>query len=332
MAEVQQSGPLPPEKFTQGRWTQIFGAEAGIVGDTDGSAFGLTLPPSSDVAEVGSPTLESVALVGGFPLIIPAGTTQSIEIPASTNAGNGRTDLIVARFDAATYTTAPGPVRLIRIAGTEGATALPVYDSTLPSPDTLPLWAVTRKLGESLSEADARDLRARTGPMFVVPGGTPGGLLPQSAPLGSRATRAGVTYRREMVGSSAQWVEEAWPVSVALGTAALGAIPNWTPGAGSRMERQGPRRWLHGEPRKSGAQLVANGIGGLGDSLIAMLPADSDRPPVSVNATARVVDDNGGTYMAGVHITTAGQIYVNSTLPNVAIRTVIFDAYWTREV
>lgn len=324
--DAQESGPLPTETFTLGRWRQIFGAEPGIVGDTDGSAFGLTLPPSSDTAEVGSATLESIAIVGGHPLIIPAGTTQSIDIPASTNPTIGRTDIIAAQRDSAAFNTDPGPVRLVRIGGTEGSAALPSYSSPL----TLPLWAITRKQGQSLNEAVPRDLRVRRASVFAVPGGTPGGILPQSAPLGTRATRDGTAYRREMVGSSAQWVEESWPVSVTSGSSALGTAEGWTREPGSRMERQGPRRWLHGEAEKAGGPLVASPVGGLGDVVIANLPATTDRPPADISAVARVVDTAGATYQAGVHITTDGEIKINSALPNVEIRTVIFDAYWTR--
>lgn len=252
--DAQQSGPLPGEKFTQGRWSEIFGANAGIVGDTNGSAFGLTLPPASDVAEVGSPSIESVVIVGGFPLIIPAGLTQSVPIPASTNASVGRTDLIVARFDAALFTTAPGPVRLFRHAGTEGSASSTAYDSAMPSPIMLPLWAITRKQGQSLNQATVRDLRTWSGENFLV---ASGGLLPQAAPLGSRATRDGAVYHRDLVGSSVDWVQE-WSPPNAPGTTVfdtgwvlMDVLPGWEhmPSRNARVRRVGTQVGFKGAVR-----------------------------------------------------------------------------------
>lgn len=323
MAEVQESGPLAlTEKFTYERWRDHFGSEAGIRGDTNGTAFGLTLPPSGDVAEVGSTTIDSVAKVGGFPVKIPAGSTQSVTIPASDGGGtNGRTDLIVERFDSATYTTAPGPSRLAVITGTEGSTAVPSHDPKVE----LPLWAVRRREGESLNQAIPTDLRVWIGETLRVAADAP---MPTSAPLGTRATRDGTTYRRDMVSSSPQWVAEAWPVVVVTGVSAIGNSSGYTRGSGSRIEREGPYRRLHGEATKAGATLNANSMGGLGDFVVATLAANSDRPSVEVNCAAHVRDDNGATYQAGVTITPSGNVYINSTNPNVQVRDIRWDAAW----
>lgn len=248
MAEVQLSGPLAlTEKFTYDRWRDNFGTEAGIVGDTDGSAFGLTLPSGSDVAELGSATIDSVARIGGFPVHVPAGTTQSMTIPASAAGGtNGRTDLIVARFDSATFTTAPGPSRLHRIAGTDGSLSLPAYTA-----NDLRLYAVRRKQGEGLNQAIVTDLRSWTAdPILVAPTGT----LPSSKPLGTRATRAGITYLLDMVEGSPQWVQE-WTLTNAAGATVydtgwinLSMTTGWkaTTGQTPQVRRLGPMVYIRG--------------------------------------------------------------------------------------
>ncbi|WP_460705561.1 hypothetical protein, partial [Myceligenerans halotolerans] len=176
MAEVQESGPLDGVAFTDENWGWIFGDDRGIVADTDGTAFNITLPSGSDTAEVGSATLDSIAVVVGRALRIEAGTTQSIDIPASVGGGaTGRTDRIVARFDPVAFGTAPGPVRLHRIAGTEGSADAPDYDPTTD----VRLWRVTRIEGEGLNQAIAVPERSWLGRTILV---EPGATLP-AAPL-----------------------------------------------------------------------------------------------------------------------------------------------------
>lgn len=318
-SDAQQSGPLPGpgNKFTQGRWAQIFGGSpAGIVGDTDGSAFGITLPPSSDIAEIGSPTIQSICIVGGFPLIIPAGLTQSVEVPPATNPTIGRTDIIAARFDTATYTTNPGPVRLLRFAGTEGSTALPGYDATMPSPMTWPLWAVTRKQGQSLNQAVVRDLRMRSGWNYAV---APGGILPLNAPLGSRATRDGFIYRRDMDGSSVQWILESEPPTFITNPllATMDVSDGWSRMATTSLERDG--RWRIGTftVRRTGNDIVSNSRGGLGDiTMLQLHPTDRPIPGTVLKAYAQ--STSNGSVQAGVHV--SGQwITLDSLPPNTTI-------------
>lgn len=203
MAEVQESGPIIGLPLDDDTWRSLLGDEAAVIGDTDGTAYGITLPPASDSVELGSATIDSTARVGGFLHKIPAGTTQSLNIPASTNAPIGRTDLIVARLDLATWGSAsPGPVRLYRIAGVEGSAAVPTYDPVTPGVEDLPLWTITRKQGQALTQASVTDLRVRSGPSLLVPTDA---SLPSNLPLGSRARRDGVEYAREMVASLPQW-------------------------------------------------------------------------------------------------------------------------------
>src|SRR5690606_18573611 len=200
MADVQQSGPLVGENLTDETWRAIFGADTGITNDRDGTAFGLTLPPTGDDVEIGSATQDSTAVVGGFVLRIPQSTTQSLTIPASSNGGNGRTDLIVLRLDLDNFTDDdPGPVRLHRVGGVEGSTTVPSPTVGTTGVLDLPLFAITRKLGQPLASAAVSDLRARMGLMYDVPNGAP---LPAFAPLGARASRGPSVWRRDVVGTA----------------------------------------------------------------------------------------------------------------------------------
>jgi hypothetical protein len=204
---AEESGPLVGDNFTDAQWRAIFGGEPGIVGDVDGSAYNLTLGAGTDDAQLGSVTQDSVAVVGGFMHRIVGGSTQAVTIPPSTNVV-GRTDIIAVRLDAGTYTSAPGPCRLVRIAGVEGSSARPSMDEAPPGVEDFPLWAVTRKgngtTAEGLNQAAKVDLRRRTGPNLTVPAGE---SLPVNVPVGTRARRGDAEFVREMVGSSAAWSE-----------------------------------------------------------------------------------------------------------------------------
>ncbi|MFE9234766.1 hypothetical protein [Cellulosimicrobium funkei] len=190
----QESGPLAGHNFPDAVWRAINGPEPAIVGDVDGSAYALTLPTGSDNALLGSPTQDSVSVVGGFMHRILRGQTQAIEIPPSTDATAGRTDIIAVRYDPA-YTTVPGPCRLARVPGVEGSPDLPLLDEDTSGAEELGLWAVTRKKGESLNQAARRWLGRRTGPSLDVPVGEP---LPGVVPLGTRARRGRGEYVREL--------------------------------------------------------------------------------------------------------------------------------------
>lgn len=238
MAEVQTSGPLVDENFTDQEWRAVHAGYSGIVGDADGSSFGLTLPPSTDVAELGSATQPSRCVVDGFEVEVAEGATQSVTIPASSGGGtNGRTDLIVARFNPAGYTTPPGPVRLVRVAGTEGSLTRPAAVYQPNGIRDVALYAVRRRQGESLNQAIVTDLRPRIGNIYDVP---VDGTLPAHAPLGSRASRGGYLYRRDTVSGSVGWVEEARPPEVIEGITAV-ALPGegFLRQDGSRLVRGG---------------------------------------------------------------------------------------------
>lgn len=289
MAEVQLSGPLTDLNFTDDQWQAIFGSNAGVVGDTDGTAYNLTLPPATDTVELGSATIDSRSVVGGYGHVIPAGTTQSLEIPPSLTGGTvGRTDLIVARMNMATFTTDPGPVRLVRIPGTEGSAALPSHNTTLPSPVDLVLYAITRKQGEGLNQAIVVDRRPRAGWNYLIPPGAP---LPQAAPLGATATRDGSKYRRDFVGVAVSWVLESAPRVVLAGSATASDGDDWEVLAASRLSRDGVERWanlivnLDGDP-------VNPDPGVDGERRVARI-ASADYPAASV-ALAGFVQNTAG--------------------------------------
>jgi hypothetical protein len=214
---AQESGPLVGANFTDTQWRAILGGEPGIVGDVDGSAFNITLGAGTDDALLGSSTQDSVAVVGGFMHRIAEDSTQAVTIPPSTNVV-GRTDIIAVRLDAGTYTSAPGPCRLVRIAGVEGSAARPSMDEAPPGVEDFPLWAVTRKgngtTAEGLNQAAKVDLRRRTGPNLLVPASE---SLPPNVPLGTRAARGDEVYRRRLsTGGTAEWVLES-PIPPRIG-------------------------------------------------------------------------------------------------------------------
>lgn len=334
-SDAQESGPLPgtgpSAKFTQGLWITHFGQNAGIVGDTDGTAFSLTKPPATDFVEIGSATIDSVCKVGGFPLRIPAGETQSLEIPPSLTGGTvGRTDLIVARLNTGTFTTSPGPVRLVRIAGTEGSADLPSHNTTLPSPVDLVLYQITRKQGQGLNQAIVVDRRPRTGWHYLVPAGAP---LPQTAPLGSTATRDGVRWRRDFVGEAVDWVVESVPVRRLTGSSFTfgAAFPGWSQEATQRLVlgADGVSLWVHIEVTKSGGQIVVPDSGSLGDNTNLLTLNAEWKPQVPVSGSAYVTSDAAVERNAGARINATGVVQVTSAQPGASVRKVTADFYYS---
>lgn len=183
------TGTDEERQFDDLMWRDMFGSEAGVVGDLDGTSYKLTLPSGSDIAAVGSTSQASVCVIGGFRHRINAGETQGVTIPPAVGAA--RTDIIAARLDLATFTGAPGPIKLVRIAGTSAG--LPAYDSAPPGVEDLPLWSITRQPGQTLAQATVVRLFPRLVPSLDVPNAAP---LPLSSPLGSIAWHNGLMYRR----------------------------------------------------------------------------------------------------------------------------------------
>ncbi|MHA7620233.1 hypothetical protein ACX12M_17105 [Cellulosimicrobium cellulans] len=201
----QQSGPITGVNFTDGLWRDLFGDEPAIVGDVNGTAYQITTPTSTDQVLIGSPSQDSIARVGGFAHKIPAGQTEPLTVPPSTDSSVGRTDLIVCRYDPTWGAQEPGPVRLHRIAGVEGSNARPAYDGGPPGIEDLVHYAITRKQGQALNQAAVVDLRTRTGPSLLL---TKDDELPTNVPLGTRARRGRGEFVRELAGSPGQpaWV------------------------------------------------------------------------------------------------------------------------------
>ena len=192
--------------FTDQQWRYLMGAEAGVVGDVDGSAFAYSTPAGGNELVLGSPTQPSVAVVGGFGLLIPAGESAAIEVPPETNAG-GRTDIVSVRFNPAATLTAP--CELYRTAGTVGSPSRPSVDEGPPGLEHLALYAVTRKgngtSAQGIDQAAVVPLFHRIGPNILVPNGRE---MPENVPLGSRARRDGVEWIRDMVSGTPAWVKE----------------------------------------------------------------------------------------------------------------------------
>lgn len=201
---AQSSGPISQgttaeRQFTDAMWRDLFGDEPGVVGDYDGTAYAVSLPTGSDDVAVGSASQASLARVAGFSHRISAGSTEPVTIPAASGAA--RTDIIALRYDP-TFTGAPGPVRLTRIAGT--SSNLPTYDASPPGVEDLPLWGITRQPGQALSQATVVRLFPRLAPALDLPAGAP---LPTSSPLGATVRQGAAQYRRQLdTSSNPVWV------------------------------------------------------------------------------------------------------------------------------
>lgn len=336
MANVELSGPLVGQNFTDETWRAIFGGEPGIVGDTDGTAYKLTLPGSGDVAEIGSTTIDSKSIVAGFSHSIPAGTTHSVTIPPASNAVEGRTDIIVARYNPA-YSTVPGPVRLAVVTGVEGSLALPAVDTGPPGVEEMPLYAVRRIAAQPLASATVTDLRVRQGPNLGL---TTAGTLPTNVPLGSRASQDGNGYVRELVAGVPTWVQSHAAQVVLTGTAATASsATDWARMSAAYLVRWGKFRQLHFVTRRASGNIVSDAKGGIGDIEIGTLHS-VDRPQgtgtgASLGAGGIATDVGGITYGCTISISPfTGSMYLVSTSPNVTIgpagpdNTIVVDACW----
>jgi hypothetical protein len=319
----QTSGPITGENFTDQMWRDLFGAEPAIVGDVNGTAYQMVLPPSTNDVQIGSPSQDSLAVVAGKAHKIPAGETVPLTIPASTHAATGRTDLVVLRFDPTLSGDAPlGPVRLHRVAGVEGSSALPSYDGGPPGVEDLPLYAVTRKQGQSLNQAAVKDLRVRSGPnLLYVAGATASG----NTPIGSRMTRDGVVWRRDLSGGQPEWVRETpLPPSVVSSFGNANNSRGWTVAStaeDSRLVRDGDERDLYLELRRAGGPAVtSSSTGHVPNVDIFQLTTAGDRPPREVPVVFKYVDDAGADFPGLATILKNGWIELNSLMPSSEIR------------
>lgn len=322
MAEVQLSEPLFDTNFTDRGWRAAFAGRTGIVDDYNGSSFGLTLPAATDVAQLGSTTQPSRLAIDGYGLEIGQGTTQSLTIPASSGGGtNGRTDLIVARLNLSAYTTAPGPVRLFRIAGTEGSLSVPAATYDQDGIRDLPLYAVRRRQGEALNQAIVTDLRPRLAHNYDVPAN---GELPSQAPLGSVARRGSVNWRMVRVGSSTDWVEESRFRDVLTGTdVAIQVGEGWTVRGESSITRDTGKRLMNLVVRVAKTTRNPNPEGDGEQRVARLAPFDRPTAPCALAAsaqnTAGAVRGSTGYIDAGGWVvwnwaSTTGQFPVGSTI------------------
>lgn len=272
MAEVQVFEPELEVDFTDRGWRAAFAGRTGVVCDTNGSAFNMTRPAEGSTVEIGSPTIPSRLVVDGFGLEVPAGTTQSLSVPASVNGTNGRTDLIVGRL-----TTGPTDLKLHRIPGTEGSLAVPAASLNATGTRDLPLYAIRRILNQGLNQAIVTDLRPRIGHHYLVP---TGGTLPANASLGDIATRGGVGWRYDFVGPSTDWVVESYPRTVLSGTDVATDGDDYDTRPASKLSRDGVKRYMNlisglaGSPANPNPEVD-------GERRVGRL-AESDRPAASV--------------------------------------------------
>jgi len=185
----QYSAPLVGVNLSDVDWRDFGLGEAGVVADFNGSSYQLSLPTDSDVARIGSPTQRSVAHVANFKHVIPMGETEPLTIPAAS--GSDRTDLVVLRYDP-NYAGQPGPVRLARIPGSPTGVT---WDDAPPGIEELPLWAITRKPGQALSQATVNRIYQRLAPNIEI---TDNMSLPGSSPLGSIVRQGSFVYERKL--------------------------------------------------------------------------------------------------------------------------------------
>lgn len=213
----QSSAPVVGANLSDQDWRDLFGEEAGVIGDTDGTAYKLTTATDSDVIQVGSTTQRSMARVAAFAHRIPLGETEAVTIPAAS--GSSRTDIIALRYDPS-YSGAPGPVRLVVISGS--ASGPPTLDDKAPGVEELPLWAVTRTPGQALAQAVKRQLFSRLAPVLELAAEAD---LPASSPLGTIARRGATVYRRTLNSSGTPvWSQDQYVQSTAPADAPEGAI------------------------------------------------------------------------------------------------------------
>lgn len=300
---AQSSGPISQgtdaeRQFTDVMWRDLFGDEPGVVGDISGAAYQLTLPTNSDVAQIGSATQDSVARLAGFAHRIPAGQPESITIPAAS--GTAQTSIVALRYDPA-YTGAPGPVRLIRIAGTSAS--LPAYDSSPPGVEDLPLWAVTRQPNQALSQATVLRIFPRLAPVLDVPVGA---ALPLSSPLGTRLHQGANQYVRQLGGAGA-------PTWVNVTPATAPANPDTTPAALTLTTAF--QHWGFGYRNlcywRTGSSVHV--VGSV--RLLTAMPASTTRVIATLPAGFRPagqVDSSGITTYARTEVLTNGQIRFNN--------------------
>lgn len=123
------------------------------------------------------------------------------------------------------------------------------------------------------------------------------------------------------------WKNMDWPDEELSGTAATSvAGPGWARQTSCKMVREGKHRSLVLDLNRTGGvanAFTSNGKGGLGDILLAELHS-VDKPPsgVVVPLVGRVRDESASpspTYGCFGHITSDGDIYLNSMLPDVTV-------------
>lgn len=200
---TESSGPKVGINFSDAMFSQIMARLDGIVGDTNGSAYALTLSTTDNTASLGPGNSVS----GGFGHSASGATQIPGGIPAVVGSNTTRTDIIAIQYDPSDSTD-PFPCQIQRVAGVEGGSAPSLAaasagGATPAGGALLPLWQVTRASSQALSQATVVDLRRWTGPTWVIPAGAP---LPVTATLGTVVRKANLTWIRTLQNGAAAWV------------------------------------------------------------------------------------------------------------------------------
>lgn len=327
MAETsgpRANGTTAERQMTDVLWRRALGRQAAIVDDRDGTAYALTLPADSDIAQVGSTTQDSLSVVAGFSHRVPQSDPQGVTIAAPTSAA--RTDVIVVRHDPA-YVDAPGPCRLVAVAGSEGG-GTPAVDQQPPGVEDLPLWAVTRSPGQSLSQASVVSMRRWASRTLLVD--TPTAL--PTAPLGTFAHLTnGTTYQRRLSGGVASWVREAF-LPYRRDLTKTGVAPNTQTGLGNAPSdgtyvgaTNGVSVPAHGI---YDASLTVNFGTGLAGRSFVQIGIDNSSAEANIARGAVLVGERLGSVSFGPVEMSTGQWFSGHVQHGLSGSTLTVRAYW----
>lgn len=302
---AQFSGPTSigtdtDRQFSDVLWRSRFGDEAGVLADFDGTAYALTVT-GADTCTIGSSTQDSHATVAGFAHRIPSGSPETVTVPAAVGAT--RTDRIVLRYDP-TWGGALGPVRLTRIEGT--SSSAPAYDAGPGGIEELPLYSITRAVGQTLAQATIKKEYPRIGPSMELPTGAD---LPPS-PIGTTIRQGNVLYRRTLNSSS---------VAVWTTTGVSGAVNSnigLTSASGWSVTAHGFQNVGNGLAfgsitfTRTGGNIAVDHVGNLANSTVCTLPS-AWRPTIPVGGAMYITGRGAWGYLG-----TDGQVRLTATVPS----------------
>lgn len=273
-------------------WRSRFGDEAGVLADYDGTAYALTVT-GADTCTIGSATQDSHATVAGFAHRIPSGGPEAVTVPAAVGAT--RTDRIVLRYDP-TWGGALGPVRLTRIEGT--SSSAPAYDAGPGGIEEMPLYSITRAVGQTLAQATIKKEYPRIAPVLELPVGAE---RPTSSPIGTLLFQGPTQYRRTLnSNNTVSWNTAIQPGADVAYTPFAATINGWTSRGTTSCGYEVANRWACVNINFARSSWEA-------DTLIATVP-DGVKP-----GRARFfLGQYGGALKGEVRVETDGRIFANN--------------------